>query len=555
MSGILDANLHALSKTDPALASRIASCRPSSSVSFKAAGSGAVLPLVKDAGRWIALHSSVDPVREGLRVYESLKGAGFLVFIGLGAAYHIIPCLEDPGVSGVLVVEEDASFFRSILENVERTRLLGDPRVRFIVNPAPGAVEAALVSSYIPSLMGGIKSFPLRTMKYQSGFTASAAGEIGSAMDRISADFSAQARFAKRWAANTFANLPFIGQESFSIAGKRSVWVFAAGPSLDLQISGLDGGDRDALFLSTDTALPALISRGLRPDAAISIDCQHCGYLHYLCSCAGGGSPAGIPFLFDVSSPPSLVRTADVRFFFAGGHPLSRFISRRWIRLPEVDTSGGNVAYAALSVAESVGAEDIRFFGLDFSYPDGKPYARGTYIPRHFDSRAHRLSPSESRHVSFVLGGGKVVRESIENGWRYTNPLFASYYASMQESISRSPAAVSVLPGRGLPFQVNSRQSGRRCTEQSWNTPRVKSGGWQMFLAAYRAWVAELPVPANPPGISLQKLPDMEKEVWLTLLPLVACLESGGGDPGDRARLLEDAKKWTLSRIDRTLPA
>jgi hypothetical protein len=332
MNGILGRNLQALNGMDPALASRLASCPASPDVSFKTAGNGAIVPCIREAGHTAALHSGIDPVRDGRRIYRELQGAGFMVFIGMGAAYHILPLLDDPGISGALVIEKDLSFIRSILEHVDLARLLADPRVQFLVDPEPGDTESALISAYVPAVMGNIKSFPLRSMRYRGGFSSLVSAEIGSAMDRIGADFAAQARFGKRWVSNTLSNLPYTGTGRLEPSARRTVWIVAAGPSLDLQISELSARGRDTFLVSTDTALPALLSRGIRPDAAISIDCQHYGYHHYLSSCTAEYTPSGIPFFLDISSPPALVRAARERVFFAGGHPLSRYIRRHWIR-------------------------------------------------------------------------------------------------------------------------------------------------------------------------------------------------------------------------------
>jgi hypothetical protein len=553
MSGILNQNLQALSRIDPALASRLASCAPSPEVSFKAAGNGAIVPSIRDAGHTTALHSGVDPQREGQRVYRELGGAGFMVFIGLGAAYHILPLLDDPGVAGALVIEKELSFIRSILENVDLTRLLRDPRVQFLVDPAPGAIESALISAYLPAVMGNMKSFPLRSMRYRCGFSSSVSEEIIRARDRIGSDLAAQARFGKRWVSNTLANLPYAAAGRFTPSGRRTVWIVAAGPSLDLQIPQLRARGMDTLLVSTDTALPALLSRGIRPDAAISIDCQHYGYHHYLSSCTAEHSPSGIPFLLDISSPPALVRAAKARVFFAGGHPLSRFIRRHWMRLPVVDTSGGNVAYAALSVAQCLGAGDISLFGLDYSYPDGKPYARGTYLPVLFDSRSYRLFPSDSSYAALVFGGKDAKREPICDGWRYSTPLLHAYHAGMQALISATKAAVTVAPGRGLDFSSHSERQPGCAVVEPWETPDPPKRCWREFLRDYRTSLAALPVPENPAAVSIRKLPEAERDVWLTLLPLVPCLEAEGRGSGDRARLLEDARNWTISRIDRTL--
>jgi hypothetical protein len=552
MNGILDANLRALAVKDAGLASRISASKPSPDVSFRISARGATVPVIRGAGRESALHSTVDPAAEGRRLYAEIRDSGFIVFIGMGAGYHILPFLDDPDVCGILVVEKDISFLRAILGNVGMERLLGDPRARFIAEPSPGEIERVMISSYMPALMGSFKSFPIRTMRYPEAFTASVSGEISSALEKIKADFAAQSKFGKRWVSNIVSNLPFAEALCEGPSLKRSVLIAAAGPSLDLQIPLLRDKRTGAMLLSTDTALPALLSHGLRPDAVISIDCQHYSYHHALCARIRRNSLDDIPFLLDISSPPCLVRSVARRIFAAGGHPLAGYIRRNWLGLPEMDTSGGNVAYAAVSAALSAGAEEISLFGLDYSYPDGKPYARGTYLPTLSDSRSSRTAPSESFYASLVFGRGDSLREPIDGGWRYLNPLMRAYHESMQQLVFEAGVAVMVAGGRGLPFRLPAAQPKTGRPLRTWTPSARPKTDWRQFLRDYRNRVASLPLPSKPSEL-LGNRPDAEKEVWMTLLPLVPGLESENGGINDRSGLLEKARKWTLSRIDRAL--
>ncbi len=550
MSGMLEDNLGALSVLYPGLAERIRSSAPSPEIDFMKAASGAPVPrLLQHGGRPAALHSTVDPETEGKRIGEELRGAGFMIFVGMGAGYHILPFLEDASISGILIVEKAPEFARSIFSNIDLSGLLRDPRVRLLIDPRPGDVEAAVTSLYLPSLMGGMKTFSLRAMKYPAAYISSISAEISSAADMIRADYAAQARFGKRWVHNIFANLPFIRPGTFKYAGKDKVMIAAAGPSLDLQIPLIRGRDGSTLLLSTDTALPALIGRGIIPDCAVSIDCQHYGYHHALSSRTGGVNRIKMPFLFGFSSPPSLVRAAGERFFFADGHPLSLYASRHWAGLPELDTSGGNVAYAAFGAACSFGARSVTFCGLDYSYPDGKPYARGTYIPALFHSGSRRFEPAETRFASLVFGAD-TSRRPIGAGWLYTKPLLDSYHASMSRLMAEAGVEVVVAPGRGLPFALPTGLRANR--PRPWTESRPQSG-WRDFLAAYRDSVAALPSPVSPPGPWLRSLPEREREVWITLLPLVPCLEAEKKAGEDSARLLLMAREWILPRADRML--
>ena len=47
------------------------------------------------------------------------------------------------------------------------------------------------------------------------------------------------------------------------------------------------------------------------------------------------------------------------------------------MKIPSLDTAGGNVMQTALSLAERYGASAATVFGTDFSNPLGVPYAQG----------------------------------------------------------------------------------------------------------------------------------------------------------------------------------
>jgi hypothetical protein len=105
------------------------------------------------------------------------------------------------------------------------------------------------------------------------------------------------------------------------------------------------------------------------------------------------GLPSGMPLFVDLASPPTVTRMAARRYYFSSGHPLDRYVAARFRAFPILDTSGGNVTHAAVSLAEYMGAGKIQLYGADFSYPFGKSYARGTYIYPYFDLRQNRLRP------------------------------------------------------------------------------------------------------------------------------------------------------------------
>ena len=212
--------------------------------------------------------------------------------------------------------------------------------------------------------------------------------------------------------------------------------VTGAGPSLEAQAAPLAGLRESACLIATDASLPALLGLGLTPDLVVSIDCQLYSYHHFL-----QGLPAGVPLALDLASPPVLGRLAPRARYFAGGHPLSRYVSAHWLDLPALDTSGGNVAQAAVSLAVSLGAREIFLAGLDFSYPQGKAYSRGTFLYPIAAAAQSRLAPVESWFQDFLLARGS------------SRPL--DLYRRRLEAYARTvPARLTVLPGASVELDL-----------------------------------------------------------------------------------------------------
>ncbi len=559
MNSFLARNLSAVSLRDPSLSVLLESFPASPDFQIIRARSGSAVPALRRSGRLFPLHSTFDPEKEGSRFRAEHASAGFCIFLGLGAGFHIRPFARDPEVSGIFVAEHDPRLLRATLEAVDLSSLLADERFHIILDPSPGVMEEMLLREYLPAVMGNLACIPLRSrVGLDPDFFSGISGEIEKAASRLRADYAAQARFGKRWFTNVLFNLP-LAEETGEIPGtEQAVLVIGAGPSLDIHAGSINENRSGRLLVSTDTALPALLARGIRPDLAVSIDCQHYGYLHTLAPEAVPGSVQGIPFLLDLASPPSLARRARVHAFFASGHPFCQYIRRNWKPFLSLDTSGGNVSHAAVSFARTIGAKEIFLYGMDFSYPDGKAYARGTYLSHLFGSHSCRLSPLDSAFFSLIFGKGDVQIEKMTDGWRYTTPLLLSYRESMERLLNGFTAAVSCFEGRGLPLRLRKEIPAQDPvlsvygpTDTASSPPKPVT--WELFLKGYSRNIEELPEPSNPLTVYLRSLSLPQRETWITLLPLVPCIEKAIGGLSERRRLLADAREWALSRVRRTL--
>jgi 6-hydroxymethylpterin diphosphokinase MptE-like len=538
VNALLEANLRALSTRDPALAGAVRAAAPDPGLSFTTSESGLTVPVRRDGP---ALHSRVDPVREARRLAAALPPAGVAVFLGLGGGYAPAALLSAGSLFAGVIVERGAPVLRALLEHCDLSGLLADPRIAVVAEPA--AVTGAVLEAWAPALMGDLRTVPLRPWCDASReFFDRAAASVEAARDLASADWAAQARFGRRWFTNALLNLPAVERAGLAIAPVGSAIVTGAGPSLDRCAGRLPAARRAGLLAATDTSLPALLARGIVPDLAVSIDCQLYGYHHVM-----AGLPPGLPLLLDLSSPPVLARSHRNVGFFASAHPLARWVSRHWRSLPDVDTSGGNVAHAAVSTVHALGAREVRLAGVDFSYPLGSPYARGTWLHPYFRSREDRCSPSEGRFFGMLVAAPGSVREAAPEGPRYTSPLMRGYRRSFERFAGSLDAVILDDWCLGPDLQV---RRGTGPSPARWDggfsmgSPR---SGWRRMLGSYAALVAELPAPGRPPASWWHGLEPGHREAWQTILPL---LPGFAGDPvEDRGALLERARRWALSRV------
>ena len=540
MNTLLAANLRALALRDPALAAAVSSASPDPDLSFAASGSGPVVPVRRDGP---ALHSRVDPVREARRLAETLPPAGVAVFLGLGGGFVPAALLATGRLFAGVIVERGAPVLRALFERCDLSGLLADPRIAVVTDPA--AVTRAVLEAWAPALMGDLRTVPLRPWADAArGFFDRAAAAVDAARGLASADWAAQARFGRRWFTNALLNLPAVERARLSIGPVASAVVTGAGPSLDRSAGSLPVERRGRLLAATDTSLPALLARGIVPDLAVSIDCQLYGYHHVM-----AGIPPGLPLLLDLSSPPALARSHGNVGFFASAHPLSRWVSRNWRSLPDVDTSGGNVTHAAVSAAHALGAREIRLAGVDFSYPLGSPYARGTWLHQYHRLRERRSATCEGAMYRMLVAAPGTARERVPEGFRYTPPLMAEYRRAF-ERFAGSLDAVVLDDGCLGPRLGVSRRNGP--SPARWKggfemgSPR---SGWRELLGAYAALVAGLPAAEPPLAAWWHGLEPGQREAWQTLLPLLPGLVRGAA--GDQEALLERARQWALSRVSR----
>ncbi|MCL2190515.1 MAG: DUF115 domain-containing protein [Treponema sp.] len=534
-------NLRALSPRNPDLCARLRAAGTGRDMyGFRETRSGETVPAILGvSGVARPLHSTVDPKREAERLVSASPGGGFVVFLGLGAGFAPAAALGLPGVFGVLVIDYGIDGVAGLFRGCDYSGILGDPRLTLLVDPPPALVESAVLELYRPALCGGIRILPLRARTEQDKRSFDEAGDaLRRGVEKVSADYSVQAHFGTRWFSNIIRNvMAFRAGPPLDLPPVREAAICAAGPSLDAQIPFLlerkGRGDGGPFVISTDTALPALAHRGLRPDAVVSMDCQHVSYHHFM-----GSACRGIPLFLDIASPPLLSSLSGRPVFFCGGHPLAAYLRRKWAPLPVLDTSGGNVTFACLSLAESLGATRIAVLGADFSYPGGKIYARGTYVFPYFERRQNRFSALEAQVSAFLF---RVPFLPPDSPRRYETATMRSYRLGFERKASGMAAEVSVMPGLGIP--VIARGASPPAVGFAPGKPFMGAAeflkGYLRDLKALPSWTGGYPDAGSG-------------QVFATLLPQMAALGRRWPELSP-PELLEAAKRHAADQIGRVL--
>lgn len=543
---LLDRNLLSLTQSSPDTANLLTYSDTSLNIKFKPSKSGHQVPCYsRDGINFKAIHSAFDPVKEGFRLSDQRHFEGMLLVFGLGGGFHIKPLLKNKEITSIIIIENNPDEIRSILCNLDLSDIFLDKRVSLWISDNPEDFSMYLLRRYIPVLSGNLQTLSLKSRVLQDeDFYSSLADVVKKTIGQITDDYTVQTHFGKKWFINTLSNLKESEKTTQTLFPIKKAYITAAGPSLENQLSLLKNKEFSGTIIATDTSLPVLLANNIKPDLVISIDCQHISYNHFMC-----GYPEDVPLILDLASPSFLTRLAKKTFFFTSDHPLSRYVSKEFRQFPKIDTSGGNVTHAALSLADTLGAEEINLLGADFSYPMGKPYARSSYIYPYFYSRAERTSGIENRIFSFIMHNKNIDKIKTENGFRYITKPMIHYKASIERKAQECQGNVIGIKGDGVTLDFPKKKPARK------KEMRIVSAGTSYiscldFLKSYRNKIADLPEMNSSVSEYLSSLSFEEKEVWITILPTAAQYRKKT-ETGKEA--LNSARLWSLELIDRVL--
>lgn len=350
-------------------------------------------------------HSKYNPIADKISIDASFFGC--IIVFGIAAGFHIKNLLSNKSIIKIICIEADTESLKFCKEFEIVKELEKDERIVFCTIENNDCINC-IKNNYIPILHKKLLSVYLRSWHDEIPNVEETINKIlTTTLESISNDISVQVHFGKHWHRNILSNLLFIDENNFNNTlpiikkEKNKAAIIAAGPTLDSSINVIQK-NRNALYIiSTDTAYKTLLSHKIVPDAVISVDAQQVSSEHFF-----DIKKTETTFIFDISSNPETIKNifnkGNKVFFIRSNHPLSSLIQNE-IFIPFIESGSGTVTIAAADFARQSGFTEIEFFGADFAYSDGKPYCKGTYLEKKFNSNSKRISSSENLYTSLMF--------------------------------------------------------------------------------------------------------------------------------------------------------
>lgn len=375
------------------------------------------------------IHSKYDPEREAINLVNNIDENSFYLVTGIGAGFFIKKLMEKYPNSKIVAIEnsqDDIDFLE------KHFQIISQLKMNNVIITTTENLYNSLLQNYIPSIYPSFKLIEYRSWILENQDIFEKIQNITSeALKNIAQDFSTQAHFGKIWQRNIINNLKQISSDTEIIFPKEKIAVVvAAGPSLDKKIAWIKENREKIFIFATDTAYKTLQKEQFFSDAVISIDGQNISHQHFLRKINDKTI-----FIFDLCGNSSCIRKIKKNgnniIFTTTGHPLITFAEQTQTTdysFIFANAGTGTVTISALDFASKVGFNEIIVIGADFSFPNKKPYAKGTYLEDIYLSNNNRATTIEKNYTSLMY------RTEIIHDSKYpTTKILYSYKEAFQE--------------------------------------------------------------------------------------------------------------------------
>lgn len=408
------------------------------------------------------LLSTIDPIEQAQRIVQTARIFNRTLYVclspllGYGLSSLVERSTED---SAVLALETDP-LLMALSEGEISKALREHPKFRLFCTRSPGELCA-----FVRKVWGSRRFRRLEVVQIGAGaqFDQGLYENLIAALERDLAIDWANAmtltKLGRRYSRNMVYNFPLLLEAPFSKAfsdSDRPLLVLGAGPSLDEALEGLgqklplSGSKKNRGFsiLCVDTALGALVSRGIEPDGVVALEAQQWNLRDFLGTWTGE-----FQLWMDLSALPATARAVrgPVSFFFTEWTPLAIFDRLRRDQFLQTELPPlGSVGLSAVALGLRTTNAPLVLAGLDFSYLPGRYHARGS--PSHTEAllRAHRFSSPLDPGGAYR---SRVVKTAGKEQEVYTDPVLRGYRDLFEREFGSS-SRVYDMGNFGLPLGI-----------------------------------------------------------------------------------------------------
>ncbi len=403
---------------------------------------GIKIPVFK-SGR--SVDSRYDPVRESIRITQQIKpSTRFVIILGIASGTLINSIKQNRKNIFIIGVEKSQKEIDFLLQLDIVKEINQSDRICLCTIEQ---LEQKIIQNYLPSFYGNLEIVeqPGWTLENKN-ILPEIKNIISKALSTVSSDFSVQSHFGKLWTHNILSNLLLLEKtnnkqaaHSFNIDISKTAVIFAAGPSLDRTIQTFinQSSQKKYYLIATDTAFSTLLAYNLIPDVVVSIDGQYVSNTHFIHQAKNDFK--NTLFLFDLCANSSAVKKLLKQncniSFFKSGHPLSEYADDFFeLKIPSLFSGAGTVTITAVDFAIKSGFKNIIVSGADFAYIDGKPYAKGTYLDKLYNSTSTKLVTNQQKFCALEF------RTELEPTGtnQFTTKVLQSYRQSFEEYLLRN---------------------------------------------------------------------------------------------------------------------
>lgn len=366
------------------------------------------LKVIDRTGKAVSLHSPYDPRAEARKIlsqYE-LGNKKVVIVLGFGLGYLAeevsLVIRED---TELVVIDPNPDLFKVALETRDMTGLLKSPHLRLLIGEEQGRMIdylGEIITLDRLELVQVIEHRP--SLSLEPGYYKKVAELIKGVLEMGLMNLASMSSFGKLWQENILDNIPEIinNPPLDSLFGKfpeQPAIIISAGPSLDKNIQDLGAAKGKALLICVDTALKAVLKRGIKPDLVITVDAQVKNYHHFrgldLNEVALVADPVCYPRIFK--------HFTGLKFIASHGHVLMDWLAKYVREEPYISLKGGgSVATYAFDLARKIGADPIIFVGQDLSFPDNRAFVSGGSYEEQWSKELAGRAPIEMKHQEYI---------------------------------------------------------------------------------------------------------------------------------------------------------